>query len=271
MSGAGDPRKAYVVVTDVSPSEALGTDPDAVKMLGALFGLHAPQSIEQVGNKFPDPLHRLTLFKWRGKGQKYKAKVVEHLMRLIASGQVILGADVVNERTIRAIGAPFFETYFGAFPDPSGLHRDGRPMVTLGGYEVDGKVQTPFEVLIDDLVTIGWLAASMCSAHRALCALNDEDVVLNVIPDNLPREDFGDGRPRATVLKALMGRASGGLVRVIGVPEKPDDTQRDLLVDNIAGLRREIHEGKWSGLDPGTIFKFFHEDIRLDNAGGQGV
>ena len=68
-------------------------------------------------------------------------------------------------------------------------------------------------------------------------------------------------------MRELCRRGSGGFCNVVGVPEKLDRIQRDLLVDNIAGLRREIFENPDCEFpdcefkDSIGIFKFNRENI----------
>jgi len=53
----------------------------------------------------------------------------------------------------------------------------------------------------------------------------------------------------------------------MGVPERPDTNQRDLLVDNLAGLRRQLEDGSWT-LDraaAGDLYKFDRKNVGLES------
>ena len=86
----------------------------------------------------------------------------------------------------------------------------------------------------------------MCIRDR-LSDINDGfQVKIDILIDNLPNE-----RPnyyKAHILKYMLAIFTEGNATIVGVPIKGDSIQRDLFVDNVAGLRREIETGgakKW--------------------------
>lgn len=105
-------------------------------------------------------------------------------------------------------------------------------------------------MLQDDLIVLGWYAEALASLVRSLMEVNaGERVGLDILIDRLPRDP--DDR-MAVVLKSLVTDATDGLGHVAGRPERSDFLQRDLFVDNLAGLRREIATQRWTG-DPRAI------------------
>ena len=128
----------------------------------------------------------------------------------------------------------------GKFPAPSSHNKKGRPRVMMGGYKVDGKTIPPFEVLVDDLIILGWYAEALVGCLKELIDLNGEEVKLDVIIDKLPNEQGGDDFYKATLLREICRKGSKGLLDIVGVPDNSDTLQRELLCDNIAGLLNEI-------------------------------
>ena len=67
-----------------------------------------------------------------------------------------------------------------------------------------------------------------------------ELVRLHVLLDRLPNEKGLKAQNKGELLKATVTRLTEQTVDVIGHPDVTDHHQRDLLVDNVAGLAREI-------------------------------
>ena len=231
--------KKYAVAVDVSPSEQIGEDDDAILSLGILFGLKSSKSFDLVGDQFPDEEKRLRLKKYSGSSPKYKKDLVEHLAAIKHSGHAIAGVSIVNQRFIRRVGLPVWIKAHGKLPTPSSFNKKGKPRVMLGGYEVDGQTKPPFEVLVDDLAIIGWLTMELGLLHGMLCEINKSIVKLDIIIDRLPNEKGTSGTNKGELLKFTLAKLSEDTISVVGVPDIPDSHQRDLLVDNIAGLGRD--------------------------------
>lgn len=236
--------KKYAVLVDVSPSEQLSMDDEEIKVMGLVFGLRSPTSFDEVGNKFPDPAHRLKLKKWASSGKKYRKYFVEHARFLTTTNNVIFGSNVVSSQVIRDTGKQYWELLMGPIPEATSRSSKGRPMVAMGGYKVDGKVIPKYDVLIDDLYVLGWYAEALAGCLKGLVDINGEDVKLDALIDRLPNEQGGDDFYKATLLRQLCKKGTGGLLNIAGVPEKPDSMQRELLVDNLSGMLRHIVENE---------------------------
>jgi hypothetical protein len=232
--------KLYAVEFDVSPSEQFCDDDDAIYSVGSLFALRRPQSIDEVGSAFPDIGKRLTLRKFAGASDIYKRDLRSHLAQIRAQGMVLAGASVVNQRFIKHVGRAVWEKANGTLPEPSSHSKKGRPRVLLGGYMVDGAVRQPYEVLVDDLVVLGWLAYEAISIQIMLTQICGQLVRLHVLLDKLPNEKGTKSQNKGELLKATLARLTEGTIEVVGHPDVSDFHQRDLLVDNLAGLAREI-------------------------------
>lgn len=234
--------KKYAVVTDVSPSEQITDDGDSIRVMGLVVGLRKPQSFEEVGNKFPDPEHQLKLRKWSGSSSVYKRNAIQHALTLVKSGNVLCGTNTVSEKAMIRIGSEYFQNIEGKFPKPVSYNKKGKPRIAMGGYKVNGITVPRFDVLKDELIVLGWYAEAILAFHHELMEINEAKVKLDVIVDRLPLERGGDQHHKATLFKKMLTKASDGLVDLAGIPEKPDAEQRELLVDNIAGLGRELAE-----------------------------
>lgn len=233
-------QKLYAVEFDVSPSEQFCDDDEAIYCVGALFALRRPQSIEEVGSAFPDITKRLALRKFAGASDIYKRDLLSHLTHIKERGTALAGASVVNQRFIKHVGRAVWERANGTLPEPSSHSKKGRPRVLLGGYVVDGTVRQPYEVLVDDLVVLGWLAYEAISVQIMLTQICGHLVRLHVLLDKLPNEKGVKSQNKAELLKAMLAQLTEGTIEVVGHPEISDFHQRDLLVDNLAGLAREI-------------------------------
>ena len=234
--------KKYAVVADVSPSEQITGNPDALKTMGLVIGLRYYDSFERVGRKFDVKDQQLTLKKWSGSSEKYKCKFVEHLSAVVANGNIMCGVNVANERVVLGGGAVMFQTLAGTFPEPSSISKSGREMIMLGGYRVDGQEVQPFEVSKDDLCVMGWMVDAFSSLLKSLEEINEEKVHLDVLVDRLPNEKGGDNYHKATFLKDLLKKATFGRAELKGVPDPKIQVQRDLFVDNLAGLAAEAQK-----------------------------
>lgn len=232
--------KKYAVAIDVSPSEQIGDYDDSILCLGVLFCLKSPQSFDMVGDQFPDEEQRLRLRKYSGSSPKYKRDLVKHLEAIKHSGHVISGVSVVNQRFIKSVGLPVWIKANGKLPTPHSFNKKGKPRILLGGYQVDGQTRPAFEVLEDDLAIIGWLVLELGLLHKMLCEINGAIVKLDIIIDRLPNEKGAAGTNKGELLKFMLDKMSENTISVVGVPDIPDTYQRDLLVDNIAGLGRDI-------------------------------
>ncbi len=135
----------------------------------------------------------------------------------------------------------------------------------LGAYRVDDHERAPFELLVDDLLVIGWLAYEIVSLHGMVLEINKpETVSLDVITDRLPNDRGELAANKAELLKATLRKLSGDRVDLVGVPDTPDFHQRDILVDNVAGVVRETYCKK-NGADygfPGRALSFSRTNIR---------
>lgn len=232
--------KLYAVALDVSPSEQIGNHDEDVFCLGVLFGLKTSQSFDQVGKDFPIAESRLTLRKYAASSPAYKRKVSQHLSDIKASGHVLAGVSVVNQRHIRKVGLPVWELAYGRVSVPSSFSKKGKPRVMLGGYTVEDEVRPAYEVLLDDLVVLGWLAAEIVDLHGMLCEINEELVKIDVLLDRLPNERGPHASNKAELLKGALNRLAPNHIRVVGHPDHTDTYERDLLVDNIAGHSRDV-------------------------------
>ena len=232
--------RLYAVEFDVSPSEQLCDDDDAVYCIGSLFALRRPESLNEVGSEFPFADERFHLRKYSGSSYAYKRDLRSHLAAIRQRGTVLLGASIVNQRFIRHVGKAVWEKANGPIPDPSSFSKKGRPRVLLGGYPVDDEVRAPYEILADDLIVLGWLAYEAISVQIMLTQICGELVRPHVLLDRLPNEKGLKAQNKGELLKATVTRLTEQTVDVIGHPDVTDHHQRDLLVDNVAGLAREI-------------------------------
>lgn len=229
----------YAVAIDISPSEQIGESDDSIFCLGVLFGLKSPKSFDMVGDQFPDVNKKLSLRKYSGSSLKYKRNLVEHLFAIKSSGHAMAGVSIANQRFIKRVGLPVWVKAHGEIPAASSLNKKGKPRIMLGGYKVDGQIKPPFEVLVDDLAIIGWLTMELGLLHKMLCDINEEIVKLEIIMDRMPNEKGIYGTNKGELLKFTLAKLSENTISVVGVPDVPDSHQRDLLVDNIAGLGRD--------------------------------
>lgn len=234
------PSKLYAVEFDVSPSEQLSDDDDAIYCVGSLFALRRPESLYEVGSEFPFAAERFRLRKFSGSSNAYKRDLRAHLAAIRQRGTVLLGASIVNQRFIRHVGKAVWEKAYGPIPAPASYNKKVRPRVLLGGYLVDGNVRAPYEILVDDLIVLGWLAYEAISVQIMLTQICGELVRLHVLLDNLPNEKGPKAQNKGELLKAIVSRLTEQTVDVIGHPDVTDHHQRDLLVDNLAGIAREI-------------------------------
>lgn len=254
--------KKYAIVVDVSPSEQLSDDDTEIKVMALVFGLKSPRSFDEVGNKFPDPAHRLSLKKWAPSGHKYKRKFVEHARFLATTNKLIFGSNVTSNRIIRDVGKRYWEMLMGKIPPATSYSPKGRPMVAMGNYKVDGKTVPKYDVLIDDLYVLGWYAEALVGCLKTLVDKFKEKVKLDALIDRLPNEQGDKDLYKATLLRAVCSRGSGGLLNIVGVPKKPDSMQRELLVDNLSGMLRHIVEHEDSPYkDALEFFKFNRKDL----------
>lgn len=231
--------------------------------MGIVLGLKSPQSFDLLGADYPDEDIQLKLRKWSKGRQPYKNEFVHNAARWLESEEFLYGAEVADEMAIRLAGGSYLQKHFGPFPQPSSLSSKGRPRVMMGGYEIDDKTIPPHEVLRDDLCVLGWFASALESLRIRLEGMNNGlRVKLGVLIDNLPNEQDGNDNHKATLLKLLLLKASGEMTTVIGIPESSDELQRDRMVHNLAGLRREIGLGTWSG-EPEAIelFRFDRKNL----------
>ena len=232
--------KQYAVVTDITPSEQITGDDSAIKTMGLVVGLREYGSFDRVGSKFPKKDRRFKLRKWSGSSTTYKLNAIEHARMLADVADVIFGYDAVSEANIKLVGDKMYQHLMGDYPIPVGHNSKGKPKHTMGGYKQDGVVVPRYDVLQDELTILGWYTTAITSFHRELLDINGEDVKLDVIADRLPLEQGGGRLFKAHLLKKMLMKASRNLINLAGVPEKPDREQRDLLVDNIAGMGKEL-------------------------------
>lgn len=235
--------KKYAAVIDVSPSEQLGDSADDIFCLGVVFGLRSRESFDQVGATCLSGAS-FRLRKYAGSAKKYRTNLVTYMRALksMPDQHVLLGASLANQRFIRHVGKQVWERVHGPIPIASSKNKKGKDRVMLGGYRVGGEERAPFEVLADDLIVMGWLAYEIASLHGMLVQINASAMVkLDVISDRLPNDQGEQATNKGELLKATLHRLAGGVIDLVGVPDKPDFHQRDFLVDNVAGLIREIH------------------------------
>jgi hypothetical protein len=247
--------KKYAVVTDISPSEQIGEDDDSIFCLGILVGLQSPQSIEKVGDQFPKIEERLQLRKYANSPKKYKRSMIEHLKAILRSGQAIAGMSIVNQRFIKSVGLRTWTKIYGELPSPSGHNNKDKPRYTLGGYIVDGQIKPCFEVLSDDLAILGWMAEEFRSLHKFLCERSGMPVKLSILIDRLPNDQGTDGSNKGEILKSMLIKMSDGVIEVVGTHDISVTHQRDLLVDNIAGLGREVLGGNCASMNIEELYK----------------
>lgn len=208
--------------------------------MGIVVGLYDYKSFENVGSNFAVAEDRLELKKWAGSSKKYKLAFVDHLAKMHSSGHVMCGVNVTAAHQILLVGGSYFQRFIGPFPQPSSFNRNGRPRVTMGGYSVDGETVPTYEVLVDDLCVLGWIAESISSLLFEVDQINGEPCKFDVLYDRLPNEQGGERYYKATLLKDLLGKITDGRANLVGVPDPSIEVQRDLFVDNVAGLAREL-------------------------------
>jgi hypothetical protein len=225
--------KRYTLALDVSPSEQFSGNLQDVKTMGVVVGLKRPSSFQEVGAQFPEASQRQILKKWSRSSQKYKKDFVEHMANVVATGNVICGFCHSNEANMLGV---LYQKYFGKFPEPSSTNKKGKPRIQLGGYLQDGELIPPFEVLAFDLCTIGWIAAEVLDLLQMIDQTNGEKCSLDVIADRIPNEQGGEKYLLSSILRALLSRASDSRVDLVGVPNPREIQQRELFVDNVAGL-----------------------------------
>jgi hypothetical protein len=231
--------KKYAIVIDVSPSEQISGNPDAVKCMALLMGLYSPKSFDQVGSQFA--ANPLPLKKWSKGSKAYRQKFVRHAAAVVTGGQVLCGVNKASEAAILKNGRRTVEELIGPFPQAESVSLKGKPRIRMGGYKVDGVTVPPYDVLEDDLCILGWLVESLAS-YLAMCdQINEASCTLDVIIDRLPNEQGGDTYHKATLLKLLLDKATGGRGKVMGVADPAMETQRELFVDNLAGLAAQLH------------------------------
>ncbi len=271
----GTSWKVYAAVCDVSPSEQLTGDDDALLHLAIVMGLHSRSSFDQVGDAYHDEKHCLALRKWSGSRPPYRHKFVTAATAWKQNSHVMFGREVIDQRTVRRVGAVFFQQHLGPFGDPSSYSKKGKPRVRIGGRSDAGLPVLSYEVLIDDLCVIGWYGNALTELHRLLVETNHEpagheqpEIRLEILIDNLPNEKGGEDNYKANLLRSLVLKATNGGAEIIGVPENSDTKNRDLLVDNLAGLVRELESGTFTG-DQATanaLFSFSRRNSGLGNS-----
>ncbi|MGB4775188.1 MAG: hypothetical protein WBP45_08450 [Daejeonella sp.] len=249
-------------MVDVSPSEQLDGKLDDIKAMGLVFALTERKALDLVGSEYPKETHKLRLKKWASSNAKYKTKFIEHAKELLNSATLLFGFNVSSISMIKETGYKYWESYMGKIPAPSSFNKKNRPRVKMGNYKIEETLVTEYEILIDDLIIIGWYAEALVTCFHTLIKINENPVKLEVLLDRLPNEQGGDLYYKATLLKELCNRASLGLVEVVGLPERPDVLQRDILTDNIAGLAYEINKNINSPhRQASTLFKFNRKNI----------
>ncbi len=255
--------KKYAVVIDISPSEQIDDKDNDVKIMALAFGLRRHDTFEKVGRLWPDEKNRLSLKKWAPSGRKYKTKSVKHLKMISDSNNIIFGSNLTSNKLIREIGIKYWELLMPDFPlKESGKNPTNRVQVTVNNLTIDDEIISPFTVLKDELIVLGWYAEALVGCLKSLCDVNGEMVKLDVLIDKLPNEQGGFKNYKGALLKEICKRGSVGNCNVVGVPKISDTIQRDLLVDNVAGLRREIYENNNSELNEAiTIFKFNRQNL----------
>jgi hypothetical protein len=249
--------KHFAVMVDISPSEQLNENPDALKAMGLVFGRTDRNSLDFVGSRFYQDEHKFHLKKWSSSNGRYKLGFIEHAKVLMNSGNLFFGSNVVNNRIIKDIGVKYWELYMGKIPTASSFNKKNRPRVKIGNYQVDGITIPEYEILVDDLIIIGWYGEALVNYLKKLIQINEATVKLEVLIDRLPNEQGGDLYHKVTLLKELSSRASANLLDIVGIPKNPDTLQRDLLADNIAGLLYDINADINSPYkEANSLFKF---------------
>lgn len=216
--------------------------------MGMVFGLRDPESFDRVGKDFDGAGKQLPLKKWAGAGKSYKRKFIDHLGEVLSQNDVICGMNYANQAAISHVGRTAFEQLYGPFPSASSQNKKGKDRIMLGGYEVDGKVLPPFEVLKDDLCVLGWMTESFASCLAFLDDTNGEPVKLDVLIDRLPNEQGEDEFYKATLLKQMLRKATGDRATIAGVADPQITTQREMFVDNVAGLASEMYQNPVSSV-----------------------
>lgn len=238
--------KKYTLALDVSPSEQVSDNLQDIKTMGVVLGLNSPTSFQEVGSEFAEPSQRLNLRKWAGTSNSYKRNFISHMANVVASRRVICGYGHSNVANLLGIGGIVYQKYFGKFPEPSSLNKKGKPRIKLGGYVQDGVMVPPYEVLVFDLCTIGWIASEVLSLLQMADRVTGENCKFDVIADRLPNEQGGDRYFLSTILRTLLHRASDSRVDLVGVPDPARVVQRDLFVDNVAGLANLLLKDPYS-------------------------
>jgi hypothetical protein len=228
--------KKYAVALDTSPSEQISGVLHNVKTLGIVVGLKSPSSFEEVGLDFPEMNQRMALRKWSLSSAQYKMNFVRHMRRVVATGNIVCGFSHSNEANILGVGGLLFQKSFGRFPEPSSWNKKGKPRIVMGGYFQDDREVPRYEVLAFDLCTIGWIASELISLLHMIDDISGENCKLDVIVDRLPNEQGGEKYLLSTMLRTLLSRESDSRIDLVGVPDPAVVAQRDLFVDNVAGL-----------------------------------
>lgn len=231
-------------MADISPTEQLNENPSDIMAMGLVFASAEEGSLDLVGNRYPQAVQRLHLKKWASSNHIYKIKLIEHARELMNSKRLFFGYNVSTNKKIRDVGFKFWEQYMGKIPEPSSFNKKNRPRVKMGNYTVDDILVPEYDILIDDLIIIGWYAEALIGCLHILIKIEEDPARLDVAIDRLPNEQGEDLYNKVTLLKELCNRASSGLLDIVGVPKIPDALQRDVLTDNIAGLAYEINQNK---------------------------
>ena len=155
----------------------------------------------------------------------------------------VLAAVYVSDLSVvRQVGAKIFQTVFGRFPPPHDFNKKGRPRILIADKTSASGYR---KVLVDDLMVIGWYAEALSSLCAALNEIHlENEVRVDFIVDRLPRDPE---LKNASLLAKVVAEKSDGLASVVGVPARSDRLPRDLFVDNLAGLGRELSNGTWKG------------------------
>lgn len=260
--------KKYAIVIDVSPSEQISPDPKEVKALAVVFGLYQHDSFEKVGSNAKDENNRLSLKKWSGASKAYKRKFLSHADKLRADGKIIFGVETIDDETIADVGDRIIEAYYGKLLKPSSLNKKGLPRVMMSEMNLSGTNFEKTEILVNDLKVIAWYAQSIARIYKMLADINTgHKVKLDVLIDNLPNER--KGYYKSLILKKFTENMTKFNATVVGVPVKGDAEQRDLLVDNLAGLAREmeVYGAKWmTPTEKGLAVSLFQ--VTSNNRGG---
>lgn len=233
--------KKYAIVIDTSPSEQISDDDDQIFCLGILLGLRSPESFDLVGKDFPEEDKRLDLRKYSGSSNHYKTKLIKHLEYIKNAEHILTGVSVINQRFIKCKGLKIWKVTHGPLPTPFDFSKKGKPRYQLGGYKINGDTEIkPYLVLEDDLCIIGWLAYELGLLHEWVCHINNKFIKLDVLIDRLPNDQGITGTNKAVLLKGTIDKLTNSLIKIVGISDKADHYQRDLLVDNIAGLSCEL-------------------------------